>query len=88
MLMNRTIACYLVSPTSAAGDRIVDPGDQFQGQHRSKVSSQGGNSALKILDGDALDSTATKLQVCGLAVVQTDRQTDKHQWREERQDTP
>ena len=49
--------------TDTALDRLTDPGDEFKGQHRSKVSSHGNNSSLKLLDSDALDVTATKLQV-------------------------
>lgn len=47
--------------TDTALDRLTDPGVEFKGQHRSKVSSHGDSERL--LDGDALDATATKLQV-------------------------
>ena len=47
--------------TDTALDRLTDPGVEFKGHHRSKVSSHGDSERL--LDGDALDATATKLQV-------------------------
>jgi hypothetical protein len=56
----RTYTCTYMR-TDTALDRLTDPGVEFKGQHRSKVSSHGDSERL--LDGDALDATATKLQV-------------------------
>jgi hypothetical protein len=58
--LSRALTCtYIRTDTSL--DRLTDPGVEFKGQHRSKVSSHGDSGIL--LDGDALDATATKLQV-------------------------
>ena len=71
IFLHSVIFVLLTGVSSNSKKENLDPQfqtlDQYQnepkGQHRSSSSSQGRGSANKVLDGSALNSTATKLQV-------------------------